>query len=227
VTRSSSAGWGTDVTPDLDLLDWRRRVADLYGEVRRRGPSETTWRWWRGERDELFATHPSSPIPSTQRATFTGLPVFPYEPRLRLGALEVHDAPPVSFEIAHSATGTTPARRIGTLALPLGDVTHAVSVFWLDVYGGGVFVPLRDATNGVSTYGGGRYVLDTVKSADLGGAANQLEVDLNFVYHPSCVHDPTWSCPLAPADERLAVPVEGGERLTADLVEAPVVEVAT
>jgi uncharacterized protein len=215
------------VREDLDLLDWRRRVADLYVEVRRRGPSETTWRWWRGERDELFATHPASPIPASRRATFTGLPVFPYHPALRLGALEVHDAEPLRFEIAHSATGTTPARRIGTLALPLADVAHPVSVFWLDVYGGGVFVPFRDETNGSSTYGGGRYLLDTVKSADLGGRDAQLEVDLNFAYHPSCVHDATWSCPLAPADERIAAPIEGGERLSTDLVEDPVVEVAT
>jgi uncharacterized protein len=92
-------------------------------------------------------------------------------------------------------------------------VHAAVSVFWLEVYGGGVFVPLRDASNGDSTYGGGRYVLDTAKAADLGGSRGRLTVDLNFAFHPSCVHDPRWSCPLAPADERLEVPVLGGERL--------------
>ncbi len=85
---------GTPVREDLDLLDWRRRVADIYAEVRRRGPSETTWRWWRDERDELFASHPSSPLPVATRAAFTGLPVFPYDPDLRLGPLEVHDAEP-------------------------------------------------------------------------------------------------------------------------------------
>jgi uncharacterized protein len=215
------------VRADLELLDWRRRVADLYVEVRRRGPSETTWRWWRGERDELFATHPASPLPTTARASFTGLPVFPYDPELRLGALEVHDAEPLELTIAHSATGTTPARRIGTLGLPLGDVAHPVSVYWLDVYGGGVFVPFRDRTNGSSTYGGGRYLLDTVKSADLGGSGAQLEVDLNFAYHPSCVHDPTWSCPLAPADERVAASIEGGERLPTQVADDLAAEVAT
>lgn len=210
----------------LDLLDWRRRVADLYGEVRRRGPSETTWRWWRDARDELFATHPSSPLPAPRRASFTGLPVFPYDPDLRLGALDVHGAEPLTLQIGHSSGGTTPARRIGTIALPLGDVAHPVSVFWLEVYGGGVFVPFRDATNGDATYGGGRYLLDTVKSADLGGRGGQLEIDLNFAYHPSCVHDPTWSCPLAPLDQRLVVGVEGGERLPTDPADGAAVEVA-
>ncbi len=211
----------------LDVLDWRRRVADLYAEVRRRGPSETTWRWWRDERDELFATHPASPLPRAIRASFTGLAVFPYDPDLRFGPLEVHDAEPRTYEVAHSGAGTTTVRRLGTLVLPVGDVAHPVSVLWIDTYGGGVFVPLRDATNGVSTYGGGRYLLDTIKSADLGGSDGHLEVDLNFLYHPSCAHDPSWSCPLAPADERLDVPLEGGERLSADLVEEQIVEVAT
>jgi uncharacterized protein len=211
----------------LDLLDWRRRVADLYGEVRRRGTSETTWRWWRDERDELFATHPSSPLPALRRAAFTGLPVFPYDPSLRLGAVEVHDAEPLTFEIGHSAGGVTPARRIGTVALEVGGVTHPLSVFWLDVYGGGVFLPFRDATNGDTTYGGGRYLLDTVKSADLGGEDGHLEVDLNFAYHPSCVHDDAWSCPLAPPGERLGVAVEGGERLDDDRADEGMAEVAT
>lgn len=211
----------------LELLDWRRRVADLYGEVRRRGTSETTWRWWRDERDELFATHPASPLPAATRATFTGLPVFAYDPALRLGQLEVHEAEPAAAHLAHSGAGTTVARRIGTLAIEVDDVAHPVSVHWLDVYGGGIFVPLRDATNGADTYGGGRYLLDTVKGADLGGSGIHLEVDLNFLYHPSCAHDPTWSCPLAAADEALPVRIEAGELLGDGLVEDQVVEVAT
>lgn len=210
---------------ELELLDWRRRVADVFGEVRRRGTSETTWQWWRDARDELFATHPASPIPPEHRAAFAGIPVFPYDPALRLGLVAVADAEPVTSEIAHSSTGTTPARRFGTLPLTLGGVTYPLSVFWLDVYGGGVFLALRDATNGGSTYGGGRYLLDTVKSADLGGDPGHLEIDLNFAYHPSCVHDPAWSCPLAPPDERVGVAIEAGERLAVDPVQEAVAEV--
>jgi uncharacterized protein len=215
------------VQDTLELLDWRRRVTDLYAEVRRRGASETTWRWWRDARDELFATHPASPVPIFRRASFTGLPVFPYDPALRLGPLEVLEAPPETFEIAHSSTGTTPVRRVGTIALEFDDVAHPVSVYWLDIYGGGIFLPLRDATNGSSTYAGGRYLLDTVKGADLGGPDGHLEVDLNFLYHPSCAHDPSWSCPLAPADERLPVRLEGGEALGGLFAEENAAEVAT
>ena len=223
---------GTDPGDDgirdvLDLLDYRRRVAAIYAEVRARGVSETTWQWWRDSRDELFATHPASPIPYAERSAFAGVPVFPYDPGLRLGELPIHPAEPYALEIAHSGDGTTLAHRFGAVAWEFDDVAYRVSVFWLDAYGGGLFLPFRDATNGDTTYGGGRYLLDTVKSADLGGSGGRIEIDLNFAYHPSCVHDATWSCPLAPADERLAIAITGGERLTDQPVETASVEIAT
>jgi uncharacterized protein (DUF1684 family) len=86
-------------------------------------------------------------------------------------------------------------------------------VWWLASYGGGIFLPVKDALAGTGTYGGGRYVLDTVKGADLGGdvRAGRLVVDLNFAYNPSCAHDPAWTCPLAPPGNTLAAPVRGGE----------------
>jgi uncharacterized protein (DUF1684 family) len=83
-------------------------------------------------------------------------------------------------------------------------------------YSGGFFLPSRDATNGRTTYGAGRYMLDTAKGADLGSdpARGTLVLDSNFAYHPSCAFDPRWSCPLAPVENRLDVPVEVGERLS-------------
>ncbi|HVM10097.1 MAG TPA: DUF1684 domain-containing protein [Acidimicrobiales bacterium] len=84
----------------------------------------------------------------------------------------------------------------------------------LEGYGGGLFLPFRDATAGDTTYGGGRYLLDTVKGADLGSTGSgDLVLDFNFAYHPSCAHDPRWSCPLAPPGSRLDVRMEAGERL--------------
>ena len=41
-------------------------------------------------------------------------------------------------------------------------------------------------------------------------------VDFNLAYHPSCVYDPRFSCPLTPAENRLPVRIEAGERLAAD-----------
>jgi uncharacterized protein (DUF1684 family) len=87
-------------------------------------------------------------------------------------------------------------------------------VYWIDVYGGGVFLPFRDATAGTETYGAGRYLLDTVKGADLGGSDSRLILDFNYAYHPSWAYDARWSCPLAPPENRLDVAVRAGERLS-------------
>lgn len=198
---------------ELALLDYRRRVAAIYAGVRDRGLGEAGWRWWREQRDELFATHPASPIPADLRAGFGGLGYFDYDLAFHVGAVVVTPAEPATFDMDHSGAGAAPARRFGTLAFVLLGQACSLPVYWLDVYGGGVFVPFRDATSGGTSYGGGRYLLDTVKSADLGGDGRSLVVDFNFAYHPSCAHDPIWSCPLAPADERLPVPIEAGERL--------------
>jgi len=103
-----------------------------------------------------------------------------------------------------------PFTRVGVLHIPsVGDL----DVWWLESYGGGVFVPVKDALAGRRTYGGGRYLLDTVKGADLGGDVREgwLVVDLNFAYNPSCAYSPLWTCPLAPAGNTVPVPLPVGE----------------
>jgi uncharacterized protein (DUF1684 family) len=98
--------------------------------------------------------------------------------------------------------------RFGRVTLPVGTL----DVFWLDAYGGGVFLPFRDATAGGTTYGGGRYLLDTAKGADLGSDPDgRLILDFNFAYHPSCHYSPRWSCPLAPPGNRLTAAITVGE----------------
>ena len=88
-----------------------------------------------------------------------------------------------------------------------------VDVWWLDQYAGGLFLPLRDGTAGDTSYGGGRYLLDTAKGADLGGSDGTLVVDLNFLYHPSCRYSSSWQCPLAPRGNTITAPVRAGKRL--------------
>lgn len=192
----------------LSLLDWRRQVAGLYAAARSVPDPEAAWHLWREARDELFATHPDSPLAPALRERFTGLPFAPYDPGLRFEAA-VAPAPPRRLELP-TGDGAVPLDRIGTVTLgPVG----AVDVWWLGGYGGGVFLPLRDGTAGSGSYGGGRYLLDTIKGADLGGSIERLVVDLNFAYHPSCAYDPRWSCPLAPEGNRVDVPVLAGEQL--------------
>jgi hypothetical protein len=193
----------------LTLLDWRRRTAALYAAARSAADSEAGWRTWRDGRDELFADHPDSPLDAAAREAFDGLPFAPYDAALRFEPV-LEPAGPARLEVPTAADGTVPLARIGAVTLPgLGRL----DVWWVALYGGGVFVPLRDGTAGTGTYGGGRYLLDTVKGADLGSGGGRLVLDLNLAYHPSCAYDPRWSCPLAPEGNRLETPVAAGEQL--------------
>jgi uncharacterized protein (DUF1684 family) len=198
----------------LSLLDWRRRVHALYADVRASADPAAAHESWRLGRDELLATHPDSPLLPADRATFTGLPVAPYDPALRFEAA-VEAAAPHRFEVPTGTDGVVAFDRIG--AVRLGDL-GSLDVWWLASYGGGVFLPVKDALAGTETYGGGRYLLDTVKGADLGGDVRDgvLVVDLNFAYNPSCAYDPAWACPLAPSGNTLGVPTRGGELYLGD-----------
>lgn len=190
------------------MLDWRRQVASLYAAVRASSDVPAAHERWRAGRDRLLREHPASPVPATRRAALAGVPVAPYDPALRF-LLEVDtDVPAERMEVATGTDGVVTFDRLGVLHLPgLGDL----DAWWLASYGGGLFVPVRDALAGTATYGGGRYLLDTVKGADLGGEEGRLVVDLNFLYNPSCAYDPAWACPLAPPGNVLAVPVRAGE----------------
>lgn len=115
--------------------------------------------------------------------------------------------------LEHSGQGSTHFVTVGEVVFELVGEECRLEVLWLDAYGGGIFLPFRDAGNGESTYGGGRYLLDTVKGADLGHKDDQVVLDFNYAYHPSCVHSYRWSCPLAPPANRLGFVVEAGERL--------------
>ena len=194
----------------LDLWDYRRRVHDQYRQVRERGPGPESWARWVADRDELFAGHSQSPI--EDRSRFKGLPYSPYDPVWRTTGRFIPSDDETAV-VGHSGEGTTRFARIGVVEFEVAGNQGRLEVLWLDAYGGGLFLPFRDASNGVSTYGGGRYLLDTVKGADLGHTGDEITLDFNFAYHPSCVHSSRWSCPLAPPANRLPFPVEAGERL--------------
>ena len=193
---------------ELTLLDWKRRVFALYAEVRANADPEAAWRRWCEVRHELYAGHPQSPRPGAVPRYFT------YDPRLRTSGL-VAPAGQRVLELPGSAGSVTRFRRFGLARFELLGAAYELELYWLDAYGGGVFLPFADATRGRETYGGGRYLLDTVKGADLGMQDDRLLLDFNFAYNPSCAYDARWACPLSPPANRLELEVRAGERMLA------------
>ena len=203
------------MTEHLELADWRRTVASRYAAMRADGRAgDARAEAFRSAKDRLFAEHPSSPIPAVARSSFSGLAYWPYRADLALRARLEPDPAVASPDVPRSGEGgQIRFTRFGWVSFEVGGQACRLSVLWLEEYSGGIFIPFRDATSGSTTYGGGRYLWDSAKGADLGTEGDELILDFNFAYHPSCVYDPRWSCPLAPPENRLAVAIEAGERL--------------
>lgn len=204
-------GMTMSLEASLQLLDWKRRVFSLYREVRDSSDPQVAWDRWRNVRDEMFKQHPQSPLGVDRRRTFDGLDYFDYDPGLRLQA-SVEPVEPTSYEVPTSGDESFSFTRVGIASFEVADAENTLEVYWLEGYGGGLFIPFRDATSDSETYGAGRYLYDTIKGADLGWEGDRLVFDFNFAYNPSCSYDPRWVCPLAPPPNRLDIPIRAGER---------------
>ncbi len=186
----------------LELADYRAAVAALY-------LGGTDLAGFRAARDDLFRRHPQSPIPRS--APFDGLRYFPAAPdavveaplRAAPGELEIDTGGP---------DGVVRYDRAGILDTPYGEL----SLWWIAAYGGGLFLPVRDATCGTESYGGGRYLTDTVKGTHGRGVVplddGRVRVDFDYAYNPSCAYDARWACPLAPPENRVTAEIRAGEQ---------------
>jgi uncharacterized protein (DUF1684 family) len=186
----------------LDLADWRTRVAALY-------LSDLDIAGFRRGKDELFANHPQSPVLGKP---FAGLAYFDVDESF---SVEVPLSPAegeFSFDTGNT-DGVVTYARVGIVDTPFGPLT----LWWTKVYGGGLFLPVRDGTARAETYGGGRYLTDTIKGTHGRGVTwsggDRVRLDFNYLYHPSCAYSDRWTCPLAPEENRVSAPIRAGERL--------------
>lgn len=188
----------------LTLADYRARVAGIH-------LSHVDLVGFRRARDELFRTHPQSAIPAPARSSFDGLRYFPPDDAF---VVDVPIRPAEgSLDIDTGGTdGVIRYVRAGIIDTPWG----ALTLWWLRAYGGGLFLPFRDGTCGRESYGGGRYLTDTVKGTHGRGvdvaSADRVRLDFNYAYNPSCAYDAAWQCPLAPYENRLAAEIRAGEQ---------------
>jgi uncharacterized protein len=205
----------------LDLYDFRLRVAALYHERRQAllsgQDAETVLQRFRQGRDELFAHHPQSALDEGQRRVFRGLHYFPYNPELCF-EVEIDTAvAPTQLTVAMNADESMTMTTVGQVHFTVQGESVALSIYWLNIYGGGLFLPFRDATCPAESYGGGRYLFDTIKGSDFLPAKGKngrigILLDFNYAYNPSCAYNDRWVCPLAPVENRLPVPIRAGEK---------------
>ena len=194
------------------LAGYRRAVSEMYARVRNSDKNQKErWSEFCRGRDNLFATHPQSALSMEQRTVFKGLRYYPYNPSLRYCLTVDKNIEPEVSELELQDDGLIKLQSIGKISFEVAGQSVSLTLFWILGYGGGLFLPFRDLTNETDTYGGGRYLLDTVKGADLGQEDGRLIVDFNYAYNPSCAYNPRWYCPLAPSENWLTVVIRAGE----------------
>ncbi|MGQ0548735.1 MAG: DUF1684 domain-containing protein [Armatimonadota bacterium] len=196
-----------------DLLDYRRRVNEMYARARENHMDRAArCLEFRRACEELLRTHPQSALSDEQKPRFAGLQHYPYDPAFRFVLpLELENSPQ-TLDVELRDDGPLRLRRIGRVRFRVDGKDVALSLFWIHAYGGGLFLPFRDLTSTETTYPGGRYLLDTIKGADLGQEDSKLVIDFNYAYSPSCAYHPRWDCPLAPPENHLPVAIRAGEQ---------------
>lgn len=197
----------------LSLAHWRRTVAELYADVRHGVAAEHSADAlrFRHERDRLFREHPQTPLAEQRRAGFQGLDYFSYDPAWRImGELEPLPTPQTFQAIL--SEGTMRYTRIARIHFSTQVHSAILSLYWIEGYGGGIFLPFKDATNNHETYGGGRYLYDSIKGADLGAFEREILLDFNYAYNPSCAYNNSWVCPLPQPENTLPFRVTAGEK---------------
>ncbi|GAC1378705.1 MAG: DUF1684 domain-containing protein [Ktedonobacteraceae bacterium] len=206
----------------LALYDYRIRVAAFYRERNQAllagEDAAQVLQRFRAARDQIFATHSQSALDEGQRRQFQGLHYFPYNPAMRFAVTIDTNVEPVRKTVAMNAREEMMMTKMGQVRFTVGDTPVVLALYWLDVYGGGLFLPFRDTTCPAQSYGGGRYLFDTIKGSDPVPVADSQDgkrvvLDFNYAYNPSCAYNDLWVCPLAPVENRLQVPIPAGEQI--------------
>jgi uncharacterized protein (DUF1684 family) len=168
----------------------------------------------RTEKDTAFRSREDSPIPAAARGSFAGLAYFAIDPAYRVPAILTVDpaARAVVIELSTSSAELRRMRKVGALGFSVAGASYTLTAF-VDADAPDMrrlFVPFGDLTNGAGTYKGGRYL-------DLDRTPTGLyDLDFNRAYHPFCVYDPSYVCPVPPRENRLTVAIRAGERLAAN-----------
>jgi uncharacterized protein (DUF1684 family) len=158
---------------------------------------------FRAGKDEFFASSPQSPLTPEQREHFTALSYFPENPTLRLEVEIEPFAEQTMLELPTSTGDVKSYKRYGRFSFPVEGTEVQLTLFGSPH---GFFLPFVDSQAGAETYGAGRY-LDPEQLPN-----GKFLIDFNLAYNPYCAYNENWNCPIPPAENRLSVPIRGGEK---------------
>jgi uncharacterized protein (DUF1684 family) len=168
-------------------------------------------KFWQ-DRDKAFKDIKKSPLAADEIANFKGLLYFPVNPDYRVAARFIRTPYEKKFEMATSTGATRIYVKYGDLIFELRGNKYRLGAYRseelskMEEYKNYLLIPFTDLTSGKETYGGGRYINFEVP------ASEQVTLDFNFAYNPSCAYNPKATCPIPPRENHLMVKIEAGEK---------------
>lgn len=166
----------------------------------------------RKKKDIEFKKGEKSPVPEKERRKFKGLHYFPVDSTYQVEATFVRDSLQAPFKMKTTTSRLPEYVKYGELHFNLQDKTLVITVFQnLELvkkpeYKDYLFIPFTDETNGVDSYGGGRYIDFRIPATD------KVILDFNLAYNPYCAYSPAYSCPIPPAENQLHLQIPAGEK---------------
>ena len=158
-----------------------------------------------------FFNPETTPMDTTKLKTFAGLKYFEVNQNYKVKATLTKYADMPNFELPHSHNSSKPYKQYGKISFDLNGKNYELTVLEAVVkkeeYKNYLLICFTDLTTGTETYGGGRYIdIETPKT-------NLVEIDFNLAYHPYCVYNNNYTCPIPPKENSLNCRIEAGEKL--------------
>lgn len=160
----------------------------------------------RREKDNFFRQSEKSPIPDT--VDFKGLAYYPPNPNYQVKAeLEMIPGQEI-LPIPMSQGQEQEYIKYAWARFKLDGQKHRLLLLRKEAQEPNLFLAFTDATTKKETYGGGRYI-----DIPYNEESRQVTIDFNLAYHPYCVYNYNYACPLPPEENRLSISIKAGEKL--------------
>jgi uncharacterized protein (DUF1684 family) len=217
--RTARAASVTAPTGNLALVEtrWLPAGTEPHPEAERRGLAPhvqvTTV-----ERTDILTGEPERGLrfwdaesPAIQH--FSHIDTYDFDPRWVIQATftPVSADRRIPFEYIRDNGGSRGMIVPGDISLSLDGVDYTLAAFDDE---GTLLLVFGDPTNGVATYGSGRFLF--VPRGDGGGdgdGSDTVTLDFNRAFVPPCGFSVQYNCPLPPPQNRLHLPVRAGEKL--------------
>lgn len=159
-----------------------------------------------------FKNPEQSPLPDRFRSDFESLDFFTPDTNYVVTANLVRTPEALPFLMPTNTGRESKEKVYGIVTFNLNGKEHALEIYQNAEqikekgYEDYLFLPFTDDTNGVQTYGGGRYLDLRIPKG------NSIVIDFNKAYNPYCAYNKKYSCPLVPAINHLNISVFAGVR---------------